>query len=368
MNKLGFGFLHLPMTVQKEVDYSKLIKMVDAFLAAGGTYFDTAYTYLNGKSEIALREVLVKRHPRDSFQIATKLPGYQVKSKEDCYHYFAEEQQRIGVDYFDVYMLHWLNEKHYRIAEKTGQFDFLKELKQTGKAKKIGFSYHDTADLLEEILIAHPEIDCVLMQLNYADWESESIQSQKCYEVARSHDVSIMVMEPVKGGTLANPSDDIKELLFMLDSTSTPYEMALRFAESLQDVEIVLSGMSEVWQVEENMHERMPLSETEKSEMLKIAKHFNRVTAIPCSGCGYCLKDCPKKICIPNYFRLYNEIFRNPDDGWKIEPAYQGLIQNNGKASDCITCRSCEKHCPQKLSITDFLKQVSERFEKNDYA
>lgn len=365
MNKLGFGFLHLPMLEDGSVNDKELNEMVDAFLANGGTYFDSAYTYLDGKSEIALRESLVKRHPRDSFQIATKLPGYQVKAKEDCYRYFAEEQQRVGVDYFDVYMLHWLNEKHYRIAQKTGQFDFLKELKETGKAKRIGFSFHDTADLLDEILTGHPEIDCVLIQLNFVDWESESIQSRKCYDTAVRHGVSVMVMEPVKGGTLANPSAYIKEMLSQLDSASTPYAMALRFAESLPGVEIVLSGMSKLWQVEENMRDRMPLSEEEKSAMLEIAKRINRSTAIPCSGCGYCLTGCPQNICIPNYFRLYNEISRNPDDGWKIEPAYQGLIQSHGKASDCIGCGQCENHCPQKLPVTDYLKKVSEIFERN---
>lgn len=363
MNKLGFGFLHLPLLGDGTVDYEQLNRMVDAFLEKGGTYFDSAYTYLDGKSEIALRESLVKRYPRDCFQIATKLPGYQVKSKSDCFRYFAEEQQRVGVDYFDVYMLHWLNEKHYRTAQATGQFEFLKELKAAGKAKRIGFSFHDTADLLEEILTAHPEIDCVLMQLNYADWESESIQSRRCYEAAVRHGVSVMVMEPVKGGTLANPPEEARKLLAELDPESTPYAMALRFAESLPGVEIVLSGMSAGWQVEENMRERFPLSEKEQAGMLLAAKHINSATAIPCSGCGYCLRGCPKNISIPNYFRLYNEISRNPHDGWKIEPAYQGLAHSFGKASECIGCGQCESHCPQKLPIRNHLKLVSAAFE-----
>lgn len=337
--------------------------MVDAFLEKGGTYFDSAYTYLDGKSEIALRESLVKRYPRDRFQIATKLPGYQVKSKSDCFRYFSEEQQRVGVDYFDVYMLHWLNEKHYRKAQATGQFEFLKELKADGKAKRIGFSFHDTNDLLEEILTAHPEIDCVLMQLTYADWESESIQSRRCYEAAVRHGVSVMVMEPVKGGTLANPPEEARKMLAELDPEITPYAMALRFAESLPGVEIVLSGMSAGWQVEENMRERFPLSEKEQAGVLQAAKVINRAIAIPCSGCGYCLKGCPKSICIPNYFRLYNDIFRNPNDGWKIEPAYQGLVHSFGKASECIGCGQCESHCPQKLPIRNHLKLVSAAFD-----
>ncbi|MCQ2510709.1 MAG: aldo/keto reductase [Lachnospiraceae bacterium] len=366
MNKLGFGFLHLPMQENNMVDYAGLNKMVDAYLASGGTYFDSAYTYLNGGSELALRETLVNRHPRDQFQICTKLPGYKVKTKEDCYRFFAEEQERCGVDYFDVYMLHWLNEKHYRIAEKTGQFDFLKELKASGKAKRIGFSYHDTADLLDEILTAHPEVECVLMQLNYADWESESIQSRRCYETAVRHSVSVMVMEPVKGGTLADPPENVRKHLKEVDPEGTPYSMALRFAESLPGVEIVLSGMSELWQVEENMKDRAPLSEAELSVMLQAAKQINSVTAIPCSGCGYCLNGCPKNICIPNYFRLYNEITRRPCDGWKIEPAYAALTRTYGKASECIECRSCEGRCPQKLSITKYMKDVLNTFERKN--
>lgn len=363
MNKLGFGFLHLPLLGDGSVDYEQLNGMVDAFLEKGGRYFDTAYTYLDGKSETALRESLVKRYPRERFQIATKLPGYQVKNKSECFRYFAEEQERIGVDYFDVYMLHWLNEKHYRIAEASGQFEFLTELKASGKAKRIGFSFHDTADLLERILTAHPEIDCVLMQLNYADWESEAIQSRRCYEAAVRHGVSVMVMEPVKGGTLADPPEDAKRLLKEVDPESTPYAMALRFAESLPGVEIVLSGMSAGWQVEENMKEHLPLPSEAYSVMLQAADVINRATAIPCSGCGYCLKGCPKSICIPNYFRLVNEISRNPNDGWKIEPAYQGLTQTYGKASDCIGCRSCENHCPQKLQIPRHLRDAARIFE-----
>lgn len=232
MNKLGFGFLHLPAKEDKTIDLDTLCQMVDTFLARGRTYFDTAYTYLGGKSEWALRETLVKRHPRTSFQLATKLPGYQLKSREESYRCFEEQRKRCGVDYFDVYMLHWLNQKHYRIAKDNRQFEFLKELKVSGQAKRIGFSYHDTADLLDEILSGHPEVDCVLMQLNYADWESESIQSRRCYETVVKHGKKVIVMEPVKGGTLANPPEEAQKLLVTIGPGHTAYELALRFAES----------------------------------------------------------------------------------------------------------------------------------------
>lgn len=189
MNKLGFGFLRLPVQegTEREIDLAKLDCLVDVFLAQGKNYFDTAYTYLNGKSEWAIRESVVKRHLRGDIRIADKLPGYMMKSHEDCYRYFAEQQERCGVEYFDVYLLHWLNGKNYRIAEQYREFEFLQKMKAAGKANKIGFSYHDTADLLDEILTAHPEVDYVQLQINYLDWESESIQSQRCYEAAVRH-------------------------------------------------------------------------------------------------------------------------------------------------------------------------------------
>lgn len=362
MNKLGFGFLRLPRK-DGEIDMATLNEMVDAYLAGGRTYFDTAYTYIDGKSELALRESLVKRHPRESFQVCTKLPGYQVKSYEECWTYFDEELERCGVEYFDVYMLHWLNRKHYRIAEETRQFDFLKDLKSAGKAKKIGFSYHDTADLLDEILAAHPEVDYVLLQLNYLDWDSESIQSRLCYETVVKHGKKVIVMEPVKGGTLANPAEEARQLLAELNPTATPASFALRFAESLPGVEIVLSGMGSLQQVQENIQERETLNEKELETLQRAAELINNITAIRCTGCGYCQKGCPQSISIPNYFRLYNDFSRNPKEKWKVTPAFNELALSCGKPSDCIGCGSCESHCPQKLPIREYLKNVAADFE-----
>lgn len=364
MNKLGFGFLHLPQLDNGDIDYAALNTMVDLYLASGRDYFDSAYTYLDGKSEIALREAVVKRYPRESFRIATKLPGYRVKKYEDCYTYFNEELERVGVDYFDVYMLHWLNEKHYRIAEATGQFDFLKELKETGKAKAIGFSYHDSADLLDEILTAHPEVDYVLIQLNYVDWEAESIQSRRCHDTIVKHGKKVIVMEPVKGGTLSAPSDEVKSLLAQIDPEASPSAIAIRFAETQPGVDIVLSGMNTVEQVLDNIKNREPLTEEDMIIMKKAAAVINGSTAIRCSGCGYCVKGCVKRICIPKYFRLYNEISRNPKEGWKIRPVFKSLAQTNGVPSDCIGCKQCENSCPQKLPITETLKKVAAVFEE----
>lgn len=362
MNKLGFGFLRLPFTGEN-VDYQLLNQMVDTFLEKGGRYFDTAYTYLSGKSEEAIRKSVVERHHRESFLLADKLPGYMVKSKEDCTRYFEEQLKRCGVDYFDVYMLHWLNAANYAIAEKYSEFDFLTELKAQGKARKIGFSYHDTAALLDEILTKHPEMDYVQLQINYLDWESESIQSRLCYETAVKHGKKVIVMEPVKGGTLANLPAEAERLLKNCDSTASIASHALRFAQSLPEVEIVLSGMNTMEQMVDNLQDAPPITEEHKGILQEIAQMLNESIAIPCTGCSYCVKHCPQHIAIPNYFALYNEYKRHPDEGWKITPAYDRLTSENGKASNCVGCKSCERNCPQKLPISEYLKKVSIAFD-----
>jgi predicted aldo/keto reductase-like oxidoreductase len=362
MNKLGFGFLRLPF-VGEDVDYQLLNQMVDTFLEKGGRYFDTAYTYLNGKSEEAIRKSIVERHDRGSFLLANKLPGYMAKSKDDCTRYFQEQLKRCGVDYFDVYMLHWLNAANYAIAEKYSEFDFLTELKAQGKAKKIGFAYHDTAALLDEILTKHPEVDYVQLQINYLDWESESIQSRRCYETAVKHGKKVIVMEPVKGGTLANLPAEAQQILKSYEPSASMASHALRFAQSLPKVEIVLSGMNTMEQLTDNLQDAPPITEEHRAILQKIAQMLNKSIAIPCTGCSYCVKHCPKQIAIPNYFALYNEYRRHPNEDWKITPAYNRLAMEHGKASECIGCKSCERNCPQKLPISEYLKKVSTTFD-----
>lgn len=362
MNKLGFGFLRLPK-IGDEINYEELNRMVDLFLDSGRCYFDTAYTYLNGKSEEAIRRALVERHPRERFQLASKAPGYNAKSYEDCRQYFEESCRRCGVDYFDVYMLHWLNRKNYGIAEKYDQFRFLQELKESGKAKRIGFSFHDTADLLDEILTTHPEVDCVLLQINYLDWENEGIQSRKCYETALRHGKSILAMEPIKGGTLANVTDEAKSILKRIDSALSPAAHALRFVQSLPGVETVLSGMGSLSQVQENILPIIPAKEADYALLQQVVAVLKSSTAVACTGCGYCEKHCPKQIAIPNYFKLYNEYVRNPSDDWKITPAYETITLTRGKASDCISCGLCEQNCPQKLPIREYIQSVKNVME-----
>lgn len=367
MNKIGFGFLRLPQIDKEsqEIDWELLNKMTDEFLLSGGTYFDTAYTYLDGKSEEAIRRSVVQRHPRDRFQIADKLPSWQVTSSEDCYRYFDQQLERCGVDYFDVYLLHWLNGENYRIAEEHHEFDFLIKMKAIGKAKRIGFSYHDGPVLLDEILSAHPEVDVVQLQINYLDWESVGIEARKCYETAVKHGKSVIVMEPVKGGTLAKLPDEAERLFKNFDPDSSVASWALRFAQSLEHVEIVLSGMNTEAQIKENMQDTEPFSHKEYEIAEAAAEIISGSTAVACTKCHYCDDHCPENIAIPEYFELYNECKRYPDEDWKIEPAYHALTETHGKASECIGCRQCEKNCPQSLEISSLLKQVAELFEQN---
>ena len=366
MNKTGFGFLRLPRqnpSDEKSVDYDLLNKMVDTFLELGGTYFDTAYTYLGGVSEEALRKSLVERYPRNLFQIADKLPGYQVKSYEECQVLFNEQLKRCGVDFFDVYMLHWLNKKNYDLAETHDEFRFLRELKEAGKARKIGFSYHDGPELLDTILTAHPEIDIVQIQVNYLDWNSESLQAAKLYDVAVKHEKEVIIMEPVKGGSLANLPADAASILKNLRPSESIASWAIRFASSLEHVTVVLSGMNTMEQLLDNMRDLEPVT-SEECKILEQAADLIRVnTSIPCTGCSYCTSHCPMQIPIPRYFSMYNDYKRYPDEMWKMKPVYQETIQSFGAASACIRCGSCEQHCPQGLNIVDFLKNVAESFE-----
>ena len=362
MNKLGFGFLRFPMDGET-VRYDILQPMVDAFFAAGGNYVDTCYTYLDGKSEEAIRKTVVERYPRQRYLLANKLPGYQVKVPEDMQRLFEESLARCGVDYFDVYMLHWLNQKHYAIAEQFDQFAFLRKLKAEGKAKRIGFSFHDTAQLLDEILTKHPEVDVVLLQINYLDWESEGVQSRKCYETALRHGKSVVVMEPVKGGTLANVPQKAAKLLKKLDPERSPAFHALRFVQSLPGVEVVLSGMGSVEQMQENLLPVEPMTDEERVILHRAAMAIDEATAIGCTGCGYCLRNCPEKIFISRYFKLYTEARQKPSQAWKLKPAYVEASQNRGKASDCVGCGACERSCPQMLPIRDYLAKVKEVLE-----
>lgn len=361
MNKTGFGFLRLPCLNpddEKSIDYQTLCSLVDCFLEKGGSYFDTAYTYLGGASEEALRKTLVERYPRERFRIADKLPGYAAKNQEDNLRFFEESRKRCGVDYFDVYLLHGLNAENYEIAKQLDQFAFLQSLKEAGKVKKTGFSYHDTAELLDQILTEHPEVDYVQLQINYLDWDSQSIQSRACYETAVKHQKTVLVMEPVKGGTLANLPPEAELILKQIHPGNSPARWAIRFASDLDAVEVVLSGMNSMAQIEDNMTALSPLTMEEHAALERAAHIIGSNTAIGCTGCGYCTEGCPVGMPIPQYFTLYNEYKRHPAELWKTQIIYTSISKKKIPASSCIRCGQCESRCPQKLPVIKSLWEV----------
>lgn len=363
--KLGFGFLRLPHTDPQDpndVDLEATKKMVDLYLQRGFRYFDTAYTYYNGKSEEYLRKAVVERYPREDFLIATKLPCGALHSGKTPDAIFQEQLARCGVDYFDVYLLHGLDAEDAAFAEEQGCFAFLQALKQTGKARFTGFSFHDTAAVLDGILSRHPEVDVVQIQLNYLDWDNAIIQSRGCWEVCKKHGKPIIVMEPVKGGTLANIPAQAQELFH----GEKPAHRAIRFAASQEGVALVLSGMSTLEQVRENtafLSDFQPLTDAETRELQTAAEIIRNAVAIPCTGCAYCTGGCPAGIPIPQYFALYNEHRR---DGWQVnaEGRYQDLTKKYASADACISCGLCRESCPQKLQISDLIRKVSQAFDR----
>lgn len=363
MNKLGFGFLRLPKLFDS-YDWDTVSQMVDLYMAGGGDYFDTCHNYLDGNSDIAIGKCVAARKDRSSFRLAEKIPGYSCKSDEDLQRHFDESLERCGVSYFDVLMLHCLTIRNYETAEKYDQFRFLREKKSAGLAKRIGFSYHGNAALLDEILTRHPEVDVVLLQLNYLDWEAAGIESRKCYETCVKHGKSIIAMEPVKGGTLAKLPEEAEQLLRAVHPDWTPADWALRFVQSLPGVEICLSGMNTLEQMQANIRPFAPLTENEIALLAQVREIIEKDTAIGCTGCGYCAPHCPKNIPIPQYIKMYNELSRLPSDIWKFKATYRHMILSQGKASDCIGCHSCEKYCPQNLPIAEHMKTISEKFDQ----
>ncbi len=363
--KLGFGLMRLPRR-DNAIDIATTSEMVDMFLDAGCTYFDTAWIYRG--SEDAIRQALVERHPRDSFRIASKLaPWSGCTCRDEAVAQFSTSLERCGVEYFDNYLLHNLGEERTRLFDDYGLWDFAREQKEQGRIRRLGFSFHSTAEELETILNAHPEMDFVQLQINYADWEDHNVQSRKCYETARRHGKPIIVMEPVKGGMLANPPEPVAEILKSAAPDVSCASWAIRFAASLDGVETVLSGMSNQEQMRDNlsfMADFKPLSSGESLVIAKAREALAALPVIPCTACNYCTKVCPANIGIPgtfealNLYRMYGDLeFATNKEKWNVG--------GHGKshADSCIGCGKCEGACPQHIKIRDCLKEAVETFK-----
>ena len=368
MKKLAFGLMRLPIIDgdNTKIDLEKVKEMIDYFLAQGFTYFDTAYVYHGGNSEKAFGELVASRYPRDAFTITDKMPMFSPKTPEDYERIFNEQLQRCQVEYFDWYFLHALNIRTYEeYVVKEKAFDFVFRKKQEGKIKHVGFSFHDSAEVLDKILTEHPEVELVQLQINYIDYESPTIQSRKCYEVARKHGVPMTIMEPLKGGKLINIPVQAQKLLKDYHPDLSIASWGIRYASSLDGVIAVLSGMSNMEQVIDNtsyMKEFEPLNGEEYQIIDQVVEIINSAIEIPCTACKYCVDGCPMHIAIPQYFSLLNDLKQFGPNNFRINQ-YKRIAENNGLASSCIECGQCEGICPQHLHIIEGLKKVAKEFE-----
>ena len=364
IKKLGFGLMRLPKDEEGHIDVEHTKKMVDEFIDAGFTYFDTAYVYPG--SEEAIGEALVERYPRDSYTLTTKLAAWACKSREEAINQFKTSLERTGAGYFDFYLLHNLGEGRTHFFDDYKIWDFAQEMKKMGLIKHVGFSFHSTADELEEILKAHPEAEFVQLQINYADWESSSIQSRKCYEVARKYNKPIIVMEPIKGGSLANPPDTVKKVFDDFGNGLSYASWAIRFVASLDGILTVLSGMSSLDQMKDNisyMKDFKKLTDEEKEIVEKARIELSKIPTIPCTTCNYCAKVCPMNIGISGSFEAQN-IFTLYNNYEFSLGRYNWLVKGHDKAGaqECIKCGQCESVCPQHIKIRDELDKVCETF------
>ena len=376
MSKLGMGLMRLPLmdeNDQTSIDYEEVNKMVDAYMDAGFDYFDTAFVYHEGVGEAAFRKCVVERYPRESFKIATKLPLFVITEESQLEPIFAQQLENCGVDYFDYYMLHNVSGFTENAWKNVDLYSFIQKKKEEGYIKHIGISTHGNAEFLEEILFDHPELEFVLLQINYLDWEDEGIESRKCLEVARKYNKQVMIMEPYKGGFLADVPEEAEKIMKEYNPDRSVVSWAMRFVANIEDVEVVLTGASNLEQLESNIREfndADPLNDEEMEIISQVSEIINSNITVDCTKCRYCVDTCPEDIDIAKIFDLYNKHKLLETDEWtQFGNAYLNYskLDGVGIASDCIECENCIEECPQQINIPEVLKDVAKTFETEIY-
>ena len=376
MTELGMGMMRLPLideNDQTSIDIEQVNEMVDTYMDAGFNYFDTAYIYHEGVGEQAFKKAVVERYPRESYKIATKLPLFIITEESQREPRFAVHLNNCGVDYFDYYMLHNVSGFTETAWKNVDLFSFIEKKQKEGKIKHIGLSTHGNAEFLEELLVEHPKIEFVLLQINYLDWDDEGIESRKCLEVARKYNKEVMVMEPYKGGFLADVPDEAEKIMKECHPDKSVVSWAMRFVATMEDVNVVLTGASTLEQLESNIYEfknAEPLNDEEFKILKEVSEIINSNITVDCTKCRYCVDSCPEEIDIAKIFDLYNKHKILGSDDWS-QPGNAYLnyskLDGVGIASDCIECESCIEECPQQINIPEVLKDVAETFETEGY-
>ena len=356
--KLGFGLMRLPKNPDGSIDIPQVCEMTDHFIAAGGTYFDTAYVYDNGGSEAAFKAAVADRYPREAYTVATKLnASMQCHDEESAKQQFYTSLERTGAGYFDYYLLHALQVNTWQKYDEYHIWDFVKEQKEKGLIKHWGFSLHAYPELLDQLLTDHPEAEFVQLQINYADWENPGVAARRNWEICRKHGKPVIVMEPVKGGILADPIPEVRKILEGIHPDASCASWAIRFVAEKENIGVVLSGMSNLAQMDDNlsfMKDFKPLDEQEEEAIRKVQEALNSDKSIPCTGCRYCTKGCPMNIPIPDIFTVANRKKGSPH--FRTVREYNIVTVGKGRASECIQCGQCEGACPQRLPIISLLQ------------